>query len=286
MVRVSLSGDTLDMITSTQITPDLGSEMTPNHQLIDFDDDQVAHLKVLAAQRGIVVARGQTMNVEQQAAFAHRLGEPLTTPMNGAEVPPELIVIKADENSKRAAGQGWHSDVSSEEEPPGLSMLRMEVVPSAGGDTLFADMYAAFASLSPALQTFVQTLTARHDPVGHYLYLSGAKRLDELPYATHPVVRIHPDTGRKALYVNAGFVSRIVELNRRESAALLQLLYDHVAYSANIQCRVAWQPGTVVFWDNRCVQHFAAFDYFPQQRLGYRATIRGEKPIAADLPIA
>ena len=161
-------------------------------------------------------------------------------------------------------------------------MLRMEVVPSAGGDTLFADMYAAFASLSLALQTFVQTLTARHDPFGHYLYLSGAKRLDELPYAVHPVVRIHPDTGRKALYVNAGFVSRIVELNRRESAALLQLLYDHVAYSANIQCRVAWQPGTVVLWDNRCVQHFAAFDYFPQQRLGCSATIRGEKPIAAD----
>ena len=274
------------MITSTKITPNLGSELSPNYQLIDFDDSQVASLKVLAAQRGIVVARDQIMNVEQQAAFAHRLGEPLTTPVNDASVPPELIVIKADENSKRAAGQGWHSDVSSEKEPPGLSMLRMEVVPSAGGDTLFADMYAAFESLSPVLQSFVQTLTARHDPVGHYLYLSGAKRLDELPHARHPVVRIHPDTGRKALYVNAGFVSRILELNRRESSALLELLYDHVAYSANIQCRVAWQPGTVVFWDNRCVQHFAAFDYFPQRRLGYRATIKGEKPIAAAHPIA
>lgn len=274
------------MITSTKITPNLGSELSPNYQLIDFDDSQVASLKVLAAQRGVVVARDQIMNVEQQAAFAHRLGEPLTTPVNDASVPPELIVIKADENSKRAAGQGWHSDVSSEKEPPGLSMLRMEVVPSAGGDTLFADMYAAFESLSPVLQSFVQTLTARHDPVGHYLYLSGAKKLDELTHAKHPVVRIHPDTGRKALYVNAGFVSRILELNRRESSALLQLLYDHVAYSANIQCRVAWQPGTVVFWDNRCVQHFAAFDYFPQRRLGYRATIKGEKPIAAAHPIA
>lgn len=273
------------MITSTKITPNLGSELSPNYQLIDFDDSQVASLKVLAAQRGVVVARDQIMNVEQQAAFAHRLGEPLTTPVNDASVPPELIVIKADENSKRAAGQGWHSDVSSEKEPPGLSMLRMEVVPSAGGDTLFADMYAAFESLSPVLQSFVQTLTARHDPVGHYLYLSGAKKLDELTHAKHPVVRIHPDTGRKALYVNAGFVSRILELNRRESSALLQLLYDHVAYSANIQCRVAWQPGTVVFWDNRCVQHFAAFDYFPQRRLGYRATIKGEKPIAPAHPI-
>ena len=269
------------MISATQITSNLGSELTPEQQLVDFDDNQVTALKELASQRGIVVARAQTMSLEQQAAFARRLGEPFTTPMNPVQIPPELIVIKADENSKRAAGEGWHSDVSSEAEPPGLSMLRMEVVPSAGGDTLFANMYAAFESLSPSLQSFVQTLTARHDPLGHYLYLSGAKRLEELPHAIHPVVRIHPDTGRKALYVNVGFVSRIVELNRRESAALLQLLYDHVAYSANIQCRVAWQPGTVIFWDNRCVQHFAAFDYFPQKRLGYRATIRAEKPIAA-----
>jgi taurine dioxygenase len=153
--------------------------------------------------------------------------------------------------------------------------------PQSGGDTLFANMYAAYDSLSPALQAFTATLTARHDPVGHYLYLSGAATLAELPSSIHPVVRIHPQTGSKALYVNVGFVSRIMELKRRESAALLQLLYDHVAYSANIQCRVSWQPGTVVFWDNRCVQHFAAFDYFPQRRLGYRATIRGEKPIAA-----
>ena len=110
----------------------------------------MAHLKVLAAQRGIVVARGKIMNVEQQAAFAHRLEEMPTTPINGAEVPPELIVIEADENSKRAAVQGWHSDVSSAGEPLRLSMLRMEVIPSADGDTLFADMYAAFAALSDA----------------------------------------------------------------------------------------------------------------------------------------
>ena len=118
-------------------------------------------------------------------------------------------------------------------------------------------MYAAYESLSPAMQAFVETLTAKHDPIGHYLYVSGAKKLEELPSAIHPVVRIHPDTGRKALYVNVGFVSRIIGLNRRESEALLQLLYDHVAYSANIQCRVSWQPGTVVFWDNRCVQHLS-----------------------------
>ena len=269
------------MLAHQNITPGLGAELAPEIQLTSLSDGQINALQKLASERGIVVARGQVMSLQEQAEFAHRLGEPLTRPTNPSEIPPELIRIMADENSKHAAGEGWHSDVSSESEPPGLSMLRMEVVPSAGGDTLFANMYAAYESLSPALQAFVETLTAKHDPVGHYLYVSGAKKLEELPSAIHPVVRIHPDTGRKALYVNVGFVSRIIGLNRRESQALLQLLYDHVAYSANIQCRVSWQPGTVVFWDNRCVQHFAAFDYFPEKRLGYRATIRGEKPIPA-----
>lgn len=269
------------MLANWQITPGIGSELDAGLQLLELSDGDIHDLKQMAAERGIVVARNQEMNLEQHAAFAYRLGQPLISPANKAGVPPELITIKTDETSKHAAGEGWHSDVSSEAEPPGLSMLRMQEVPQSGGDTLFANMYAAYDSLSPALQAFTATLTARHDPVGHYLYLSGAATLAELPSSIHPVVRIHPQTGRKALYVNVGFVSRIMELKRRESAALRQLLYDHVAYSANIQCRVSWQPGTVVFWDNRCVQHFAAFDYFPQRRLGYRATIRGEKPIAA-----
>lgn len=270
------------MLTHSNITPGLGAELASEIQLNDLTDTEVNDLKQLGAERGIIVARAQVMTLDQQAAFAHRLGEPLTKPTNPAEIPPELIQIKAGQNTKRAAGEGWHSDVSSESEPPGLSMLRMEVVPSAGGDTLFANMYAAYESLSPAMQSFVESLTAKHEPRGHYLYISGAKKLEELPSAVHPVVRIHPDTGRKALYVNVGFVSHIKELNSRESHSLLQMLYDHVAYSANIQCRISWQPGTVVFWDNRCVQHFAAFDYFPKQRLGYRATIRGEKPIACN----
>ena len=137
-------------------------------------------------------------------------------------------------------------------------MLRMEVVPASGGDTLFADMYRAFELLSPAMQNFLKQLNARHDPKGHYLYLSGAKKLDELPSTNHPVVRTHPLTGRNALYVNSGFVGRINELSSLESKRLLEMLYDHIAYSVDIQCRVKWEPNTVVFWDNRVVQHHAA----------------------------
>ena len=126
------------MLAHQNITPGLGAELAPGEVVPDelLSDGQISALQQLASQRGIVVARGQVMSLEEQAAFAHRLGEPLTRPSNPSEIPVELIRIMADENSKHAAGEGWHSDVSSESEPPGLSMLRMEVVPSAGGDTL------------------------------------------------------------------------------------------------------------------------------------------------------
>ncbi|MDG1835491.1 MAG: TauD/TfdA family dioxygenase, partial [Pseudomonadales bacterium] len=132
--------------------------------------------------------------------------------------------------------------------------------------------------LSPSMQAFLKQLSARHDPKGHYLYLSGAKKLEELPSAVHPVVRTHPLTDRNALFVNAGFVGQIQELSPRESEALLSMLYDHIAYSVSIQCRIQWAPNTVVFWDNRVVQHHAAFDYFPEVRRGYRVTVVGEAP--------
>ena len=261
------------------ITPRFGVELGGSKPLLTFSDNEVGALVKIAAERGVVVARDQDMTPDQQADFAHRLGRPLTTPVNKGKLPEELLLIQANEKSKGVAGNGWHSDVSSAAKPPGLSMLRMEVVPDAGGDTLFADMRQVFESLSPTMQSFLQTLHARHEPRGHYLYLSGAKRLDELPSIEHPVVRSHPLTGDKALYVNDGFVAKIVELSGAESRALLDMLYDLVAYGVNFQCRVRWQPNTVVFWDNRVVQHHAAFDYWPETRRGYRATIEGEAPI-------
>lgn len=261
------------------ITPRFGVELGVDKPLLALDDEEVGALVQLAAERGVVVARDQDMTPQQQADFAHRLGSPLTTPVNKGKLPEELLLIQANEKSKGVAGNGWHSDVSSAVKPPGLSMLRMDIVPDAGGDTLFADMRQVFESLSPAMQNFLQTLHARHEPRGHYLYLSGAKRLDELPSVEHPVVRSHPLTGDKAIYVNDGFVAKIVELSGSESRALLNMLYDLVAYAVNFQCRVRWQPNTVVFWDNRVVQHHAAFDYWPERRRGYRATIEGEAPI-------
>ena len=266
------------MLDIENITPKFGVEYEGEKQLLEFSANELEQLQKIVAEKCIVVARDQKMNLDQQADFAHRLGEPYTRPNNPQGVPKELIRVQADENSKFAAGQLWHSDVSSDAEPPGLSMLRIEEAPETGGDTVFADMYQAFDTLSEEMQHFLEPLNALHVPRAHYLFTSGLKRLDDLESSLHPVVRLHPITKRKALFVNAAFVEKIQDLTGRESRSILAMLYDHVAYSVNIQCRVSWHPGTVVFWDNRCVQHFASFDYFPALRRGYRITIRGEKP--------
>ncbi len=259
------------------INPRFGAELT-DASLLDMTDDDVEALQQLAAERGVVVVRDQVMSLQQQADFAHRLG-PLTQHQTGdSDLPPELLLVQTDETSKRAVGGAWHSDISSEATPPALSMLRMEVVPSSGGDTLFADMYQAFEALSPAMQAMVKGLTARHDSKGHHLYLRGIKTLKELPSHVHPVVRTHPRTGRNALYVNSSFVARIMETTKLEGEAILDLLYEHVALGVDFHCRVSWEPHTVVFWDNRCVQHHGVFDYFPETRRGYRATSVGEVP--------
>lgn len=264
-------------IAHTPISPAFGSEL-PGIDLLALDDDEIEALQQLAAERGVLVARDQVMNKDEQAEFIHRLGEATEYPTGDPDKPLELLHIRADERSRGAAGTLWHTDISSEERPPALSMLRMEVVPASGGDTLFADMYQAFETLSPVMQEFVLGLTARHDPKGHNLYLQGVKTLEELGSRIHPVVRTHPRTGRKALYVNEGFVARLMETTKREGEAVLRLLYEHIARGVAFQIRVRWEPNTVVFWDNRCVQHHAAFDYFPACREGYRATTIGEVP--------
>ena len=156
-------------------------------------------------------------------------------------------------------------------------MLRMEIVPDSGGDTLFADMYQAFDSLSAPVQQLVLGLTARHDPKGHHLYLSGEKALHELPSQVHPVVRTHPDTGRKALFVNEMHTERLADMTVEESQPLLRYLYDH-AVRPEFTCRFRWEPGSIAFWDNRCVQHYALNDYPGERREMNRITVQGDVP--------
>lgn len=266
--------DAPPLIDWSPISPRFGAEV-PAEQLHTLDDAGVDQLARLVAERGVVVARRQTMDIDEQIALGRRLGPLHVHPAYADAERPEILVIHADANSKHAAGEAWHSDVSCEPRPPAISMLRMEIVPDSGGDTLFADMYQAYDSLSPAMQELLQGLTARHESP---TYFADGPVAHDLPVSVHPVVRTHPLSGRRALYVNSGFTKRIVELRSRESDALLRMVYDHIAYEVVNQIRVHWEPNTVVLWDNRCVQHHAAFDYFPAVRHGYRVTTIGEIP--------
>ena len=162
------------------------------------------------------------------------------------------------------------------------SILRMFVVPPHGGDTLFASMYAAYDALSPRLKGYLEGMTAIHEGAPYYRDVNRIIGRDDqgrlYPVAEHPVVRTHPLSGRKALYVNSMFTTQLVGVPRAESDAVLGYLFEHVQNPA-FHCRFHWQENSIAFWDNRCTQHYAVWDYYPHVRSGYRVTVRGEKPV-------
>lgn len=196
--------------------------------------------------------------------------------VSGLKDYPEIVAIHADANSKFVAGEDWHSDLSEDAEPPMGSILYMHTLPPTGGDTLWSSMYAAYDALSPSMKAFLDPLTAVHD--SNHIYRELFPDVDKVyPRNTHPVVRTHPVTKRKCLFVSASKTIRINELSKPESDAVLAFLFDHVK-NPNFQVRFRWQPHSVAFWDNRCTQHFATWDYFPDTRSGFRVTIAGDKP--------
>ena len=161
------------------------------------------------------------------------------------------------------------------------SILYIKECPPNGGDTLFASMYAAYEALSDRMKAYLEGLTALHDgePVYRGMFAKdGVADKANYPRAEHPVIRTHPVTGRKALYVNRGFTARILGIPRDESEGILRYLYEHME-NPLFQCRFRWQPNSVAFWDNRCAQHRAMWDYWPHRRYGNRVTVRGERPV-------
>jgi taurine dioxygenase len=263
-----------------QLTPHIGAEIHGVDLAEPMDEARFLALHEALLEHQVIFFRDQDLTPDQQKAFGRRFGELHIHPAAPGllEGHPEILVIHADETSRHVAGEEWHSDVSCEPEPPMGSVLYMLELPPVGGDTLFASMYAAWEALSPAMQRFLEGLTAIHD--GEHVYrgrygVPDAHRT--FPRAEHPVVRTHPVSGRKALFVNRGFTTRIVQLKKPESAAVLECLFRHVE-TPEFHCRFRWQPRSVAFWDNRCVQHHALWDYYPRRRHGHRVTIRGDKP--------
>lgn len=222
------------------------------------------------------------LDPDTHVAFAKRFGELHYHPAAPRpEGHPEIFVIHAHKDSKFADGNGWHSDVSCDVEPPLGSCLQIHLLPPVGGDTLFASMYAAFETLSPTLQEFLAGLTATHESEHLYRGRYAERGVDDAgkvyPSAEHPLVRTHPKSGRQALYVNPSFTTRINGLEPAESKALLDFLYAH-QQRPEFQVRFRWTENAIAFWDNRCTQHFALWDYWPHERKGNRVTVKGEQP--------
>ena len=222
------------------------------------------------------------MSPEQQIAFGRSFGElhihPAAPHLEGF---PEVFVIHAHKDSKFANGESWHSDVSCDVEPPLGSILQIHVLPPCGGDTLFSSMYAAYDDLSPRMKTFLEGLTAVHESEHFYRGRYADRGVNDAgklyPKAVHPVIRTHPETGKRCVFVNRTFTTRIEGLPDDESRAILEFLFHHVE-TPWYQTRFTWRENDVAMWDNRCAQHMAIWDYWPNERKGHRVTVKGDRP--------
>ena len=195
---------------------------------------------------------------------------------------PEIFEINTDKNSKIANGaEDFHSDVSCDIEPPLGTMLQLHVLPECGGDTMFANMYLAYEALSKPMQVFLGGLKASHESEhfykGRYQNKNEVDINKEYPSAIHPIIRTHPETEKKAIYVNKFFTTRIEGLADQESKLILEYLFGHIE-KTEFQIRYKWNKNDMAFWDNRCTIHKALWDYFPNERKGRRVTIKGSVP--------
>jgi taurine dioxygenase len=271
-----------ETITLEKLTPIIGAEIDDVDLSKPLSNRQLDELHRALAENQVIFFRDQTITPEQHLAFGRLFGNLHVHPAAPHEAGmPELMKIYADRNSPRANGEGWHTDVSCDPEPPMGSILYIKQCPPSGGDTLFASMYAAYEALSDRMKTYLDGLTAIHD--GEHVYRGlfdnqGQGNQPAYPRAEHPVVRTHPVTSKKALYVNRGFTTRILGVPVDESDGILRYLYEHME-NPLFQCRFRWQPNSIAFWDNRCTQHRAMWDYWPHTRSGNRVTVQGDRPV-------
>jgi taurine dioxygenase len=271
-----------ETISVDKLTPIIGAEIGGVDLARPLSNQQQDEIHRALAENLVIFFRDQDITPEQHLAFGRLFGDLMVHPAAPhIEGYPELLKIYADKDSPRANGESWHSDVSCEPEPPMGSILHIWQCPPKGGDTLFASMYAAYESLSERMKAYLEGLAAIHD--GEHVYRGtysnyGVKDKPSYPRSEHPVVRTHPVTGRKCLFVNRGFTTRILGIPLDESDAILGYLFDHMA-NPLFQCRFRWRPSSIAFWDNRCAQHRAMWDYWPHTRAGARVTVKGERPV-------
>jgi taurine dioxygenase len=274
-----------DSFEISALTPHIGAEIRGLDLSKPLSEAQDEELRRAFHDWMVLVIRDQHLTRDQHKALARRFGRLHVHPMHAGGYrgsDPEILPVKTSADSRYAAGDGWHTDVSCDEIPPLGSMLYVTEAPECGGDTLFADMYLAYELLSEPMKRFLDPLEAVHD--GAIPYIGAYKTTPPeggYPRSTHPVVTRHPETGRRVLFVNSGFTSHIAGLSRAESRAILDMLFRHIDSTPRLCCRVEWQPNTLTFWDNRCTQHHAIWDYYPNSRSGERVSVvGGERPSA------
>ncbi|MEU5266475.1 TauD/TfdA family dioxygenase [Amycolatopsis sp. NPDC021455] len=258
------------------LTPVIGAEVTGLDLTRELTDEQLTELKTAFLDHHVLVFRDQDITVADHKRLAASFGElrPVNPPPEHGD--PYILEVATAPESANVFGNGWHADGTADEEPSLGSMLHITRMPEpgSGGDTLFANMHLAYDMLSPKLKELLAGLTAIHDGAhafrGHKIPAGY-----EPPVSEHPVVVRHPETDRPLLYVNPAYTSRIPQLSADESQAVLDLLFSVVPNRPMLACRVRWEPNTLVFWDNRCVQHHATYDYYPHTRFGHRVAING-----------
>ena len=259
----------------------LGAEISGVNLALQLDDATEREIHDALMQHQVIFFRDQHVSAQQHKDFARHFGDLHVHPVLPSlqdQGHPEIVVLESNADVPYVA-ETWHSDVTFERQPPLGSVLRAVVVPDAGGDTLWSSMYAAYDALSDTMQQFLGTLHAKHDG-GAFRAIATEEQKRELgkdQSAVHPVIRTHPVTGRKGIYVNSAFTKRIEGMKRAESNALLQFLYEHVG-SVEFTCRFRWRPNSIAMWDNRCTQHRVVTDNVRAHRRMERVTICGDAP--------
>ena len=269
-----------------RLSPTIGAELLDidlKKPLTDSLKDEIYQALLVYK---VIFFREQDLTIEEHMDFAKNFGELEIHPFTiNDERYPEVLKITHNEKSKGRENT-WHSDVTWRLEPSLGSILRMKESPKVGGDTLFADMYAAYEDLSDEVKEKLDGAVAVHDFAGFRKRLekNGASKEEievfnkKYPMPEHPVIRTHPDTGKKLIYVNAAFTQYIKDWDPDDSSTMLRFLYSRAA-TPEYQCRFVWEDDSIAFWDNRSVQHYAASDYWPQVRRVERVTIVGDRPV-------
>ncbi len=265
----------------------LGAELSGFDLTTPMSPELTAEVRQALLDHQVIFMRNQNLTADQYLAFARAMGEPIEYPfVKGLEGYPEIIEVKKLEHEKVNFGGIWHSDTTYLDQPPMGSMLLSREVPPYGGDTLFANQYMAYETLSDTMKKLLDGLIGINSSAKADVSKTREDRIKsdgkaEAPrdyLSEHPIVRTHPETGRKALYVNVAHTAGIKGMTDAESAPILNFLFQHQV-KPEMTCRFVWQPSSIAFWDNRCTQHNPVNDYHGFRRVMNRITLKGDTPV-------